>query len=931
MYESVVIENESLRLNNKKLSAELGELQRSKGLFESILESAADAIITLNAAGTMELTNRSSERLFGYGRSELIGQNIASLIPDQDASSDLKQVSVSAMNTQLKIPISTGEMVGRRKDGTTFPVYLSVSVVPTEHTFRFTAIILDITDQKRVESALLDSEARYRSVVDNVKEVIFQTDAEGLWTFLNPAWKEITGFEVSTSLGKHSLDFVHPLDRKTHEDLFEPLLLHKKEYCRHEARYMTKIGNFRWVEFFARPTHDVNGLIKGTSGTLTDITERRETEMALQLAREEAESASRAKSEFLANISHEIRTPMNAVIGMTSILQDSSLTAEQSSYVETIRSSGDALLTLLNRVLDFSKIESGQMELELAPFQLREVIEDSLAILAPQAYEKGLELGYVVAPEAPTQLIGDQGRLRQILVNLVGNAVKFTSHGEVVVSVESAIRSDISCQLRFSVRDTGIGIPAELVSRLFQPFSQIDTSATRQFGGTGLGLAISRRLAELMGGEMWVESKLGRGSEFKFTIGATLQAEKRYAKATAAISAGSVILVISSTPVLSTLLKNMLLPLRIEIRQVDNIDEAARQFRDKPVHLIIVDASSPELRTHGISKLRMQGKYELLPIILLYPPGVVRSSVNPVSSQSVFHLVKPLRASQLLETVGAGLEGRSLLADGAPSASPWDIALGQRSPMRILLAEDHPVNQKMTKLMLSKFGYTTDIVSNGQEVVRAAEEFAYDLIIMDLHMPVLDGLAATRQIRQSDRIRQPRIVAMTASASKSDRDLCGAAGMNDFLSKPVTPECLKAVLESTAKALNSRRSKTDWLQSLEDIRKAFGTDDGSFREILSTYFTEARQSISDLRSAVEKKDAVAVQKAAHYLRGSSDVVGFRQISTTCREIESMKEGNWESSHAMVDQLFSEFEELVHVSYSFIKTGAQQVITQRESL
>ncbi len=327
----------------------------------------------------------------------------------------------------------------------------------------------------------------------------------------------------------------------------------------------------------------------------------------------------------------------------------------------------------------------------------------------------------------------------------------------------------------------------------------------------------------------------------------------------------------------------------------------------------------------------MQGKYESLPIILLYPPGVVRSSANPVSSQSIFHLVKPLRASQLLETVAAGLEGRSLLADGAPGASPWDIALGQRSPMRILLAEDHPVNQKMTKLMLSKFGYTTDIVSNGQEVVRAAEEFAYDLIIMDLHMPVLDGLAATRQIRQSDKIRQPRIVAMTASASKSDRDMCGAAGMNDFLSKPVTPENLKAVLESTAKALNSKHSKTDWRQSLEDIRKAFGTDDGSFRDILSTYFTETRQSISDLRSAVEKKDAVAVQKAAHYLRGSSDVVGFRQIATTCREIESMKEVNWESSHAMVDQLFSEFEELVHVSYGFTETGAQQVITQRESL
>ena len=931
MYESVVIENESLRLNIEKLSLELAELQRSKGLFESILETAADAIITLDAAGTMELTNRSSERLFGYARGELIGQNITSIIPLQEEGSDLKHVSVSAMNTQLKIPISTGEMVGRRKDGTTFPVYLSVSVVPTEHTFRFTAIILDITDQKRVESALQDSEARYRSVVDNVKEVIFQTDVDGLWTFLNPAWKEITGFEVNTTLGKQSLDFVHPLDRKNHEDLFGPLLLHEKEYCRHELRYMTRMGTFRWMEFYARPTHDVNGLIKGTSGTLTDVTDRRETETALQLAREEAESASRAKSEFLANISHEIRTPMNAVIGMTSILQDSPLTEEQSGYVDTIRSSGDALLTLLNRVLDFSKIESGQMELELAPLELRGVIEDSLAILAPQAYEKGLELGYVVAPETPSRFIGDQGRLRQILVNLLGNAVKFTNQGEVIVSVESAIRPDKSCEFRFSVTDTGIGIPAELVCRLFKPFSQIDTSSTRQFGGTGLGLAISRRLAELMGGEMWVDSKPGRGSEFKFTIGATQLEGLKCQKIPATILRGSVILVISGTPTVSTIIKNMLLPLRAQILQVDTIDQAAREFHNQLVHLIILDARSPELQTRGLNKLRMSAEYESLPFILLYPPGVMRNSVPPASSRNVFHLVKPLRASQLLETVTAGLEGRPLLSEGGPGASTWDSSLGQRAPMRILLAEDHPVNQKMTKLMLSKFGYTTDIVSNGQEVVRAAERIEYDLIIMDLHMPVLDGLAATRAIRKADRVRQPRIVAMTASASKSDRDRCSAAGMNDFLSKPVTPESLKAILESTAKALHSKDPKTDWRQSFENIRRAFGTDDESFRDILSTYISEARRSISELQSALEKRDAATVQRVAHYLRGSSDVVGFREIATTCREIESVKEANWESFHTIINRLFSDFEALIQVSPYFTQDGTEQVISKRESL
>ena len=934
MYESVAVENATLRLNIQRLSNELEGLQRSKALFESILETAADAIITLDVAGNMELTNRSTERLFGYDRGELIGQNITSIIPFQDAGSDLRQVSVSAMNSRLKIPLSTGEMAGRRKDGTMFPIYLSVGVVPTEQTFCFTAIILDISNQKRVESALQDSEARYRSVVDNVKEVIFQTDAVGLWTFLNPAWKEITGFEVETSLGKPSLDFVHPLDRENHKDLFEPLLRHETESCRHEVRCITKAGSFRWLELYARLTLDVNGQIKGTSGTLTDITERHETEMALQLAREEAESASRAKSEFLANISHEIRTPMNAVIGMTSVLQDSPLTEEQSSYVETIRSSGDALLTLLNRVLDFSKIESGQMELEHAPFSLLDVIEDSLAILAPQAYEKGLELGYLVATETPTQLIGDQGRLRQILVNLVGNAVKFTTKGEVIVSVESTLRSDQICEFTFSVQDSGIGIPAELVTRLFKPFSQIDTSTTRQFGGTGLGLAISRRLAELMGGEMWVESRPGLGSKFRFTIVATLSTEIQRPTTPTTISPIPKILVISNQSSVSAIIRNMLVPSRPEIVQANDVDQATRQLQEQLIGLIVLDAPSPELQTHDINRLRAFGKNASLPFILLHPPGAKRSLVIPVSSQNVFHLVKPLRRSQFLESVIAGFEGRSLALEKAPGPPTWDSSLGQQLPMRILLAEDHPVNQKMTKLMLSKFGYATEIVSNGQEVVKAAQENDYDLILMDLHMPVLDGLAATRQIRAlGDRIRQPRIVAMTASASKSDRDLCCTAGMNDFLSKPVTPGDLKAVLECTAKALNSQHPRTNWRRSFEAIRKAFGSDDESFRDILSTYFKESRQSISDLQSALARRDPVTIRKVAHYLRGSSDVVGFREIAKTCREIESMKEENWGLSQIMFDQLLSDFEGLIETFHS-ASTGTEvggEVITKRESL
>ena len=527
-HKALMEEKESLLSSITRLTKQLREIQQAKVSIEAILETAADAIITVDALGTLEMVNRSAERLFAYTREELIGRNVTFLIPSRDSNSNLSTVSVSAMHNLLKIPISTGEVLGRRRDGTSFPVYLSVGVVPVEDTFRFTAIILDISHQKRVEQALQESEARYRSVVDNVKEVIFQTDLDGHWTFLNPAWSEITGYAIDSSLGQPLLDSVHPLDHQRTKELFDQLIRHEQEYCRNEIRYISRSGDFHWLEVYARPTLDVNGQVTGTSGTLTDITERRETERALQLAKEEAESASRAKGEFLANISHEIRTPMNAVIGMTSILQDTVLTEEQKNYVETIRTSGDALLTLLNRVLDFSKIESGHMEFENEPFHLLDAMEDSLMLLAPQAFEKGLELAYLVAPGTPTELMGDKGRLRQILVNLIGNAVKFTAHGEIMVFVEAVERANQLWQFQFTVKDTGIGIPPELISRLFKPFSQVDTSTTRQFGGTGLGLAISRKLAEMMGGEMTVESKPAQGSEFKFTITAKLSAETAY-------------------------------------------------------------------------------------------------------------------------------------------------------------------------------------------------------------------------------------------------------------------------------------------------------------------------------------------------------------------------------------------------------------------
>ena len=384
-------QKEALRQANAKLAAQFKDFQNAQAITNSILETAADAIITLDSTGTIETVNPSTERLFGYARDELVGKNVSMLIPVGNSAESHSNLSTVAINRQLKIPVSTGEMLGSRRDGSAFPIYLSVGVVPTEDSFRFTAILLDITNRKRAENALQESEARYRSVVNSVKEVIFQTDEIGFWSFLNPAWHEITGFEAEASLGHAFLDFIHPLDKEGNAKLFASLVSCEKEYCRHEVRYLTKSGGYRWIEMFARPRLDLNGNVVGISGTLTDVTVRRETALALQKAKDAAEAVSRAKGEFLANISHEIRTPMNAVIGMTGLLLDTALDAEQRDYTETIRSSGDALLTLLNRVLDFSKIESGHLELEYAPFPIADAIEDSLLLLAPSAAEKGLE------------------------------------------------------------------------------------------------------------------------------------------------------------------------------------------------------------------------------------------------------------------------------------------------------------------------------------------------------------------------------------------------------------------------------------------------------------------------------------------------------------------------------------------------------------
>ncbi|MES2707597.1 MAG: response regulator [Verrucomicrobiota bacterium] len=822
---------------NRQLKEEIGERQLAeRNLGESekrlgqVLDSATGvSVIAFDLAGIITYFSKGAERLLGYPAGEMVGKADFSVIHDPAELAARAAIltaelgrGVEGIETLTAIPrlkgSERGEWTYRRRDGSVRTADLMVTVLediggaPTG----YLGTAVDITERKEMERELRETlGAKKKSQA--LLEAAGRIARLGHWELpLNGSgvhWSDITyaihGLPAGTpvSVGD-ALNFYHPEDRPVIEACVREALEKGKAH-EFEARLITAAGRQIWVYSRGEPVRDESGTIIAIHGIFQDIDERRKAadllkqrNIELEAATARAEAHARAKAEFLANMSHEIRTPMNAVLGMSELLMDGQLDTREREFVETIHSSGEILLSLINDILDFSKIESGQLDLEHIPVPLRDCMESVLDLLAGQAARKKLDLMGWIDPDVPPAILGDPTRLRQVLVNLVSNAVKFTHQGEVFIKL-SVIRNGTGPQLRVTVTDTGIGIPADGIDRLFGVFSQMDASTTRRFGGTGLGLAISQRLVQNMGGHIRVESRVGQGSVFQFEI------PLHDAAATPAPPEpdprgmeGLRVLIVDDNATQRWILHGHTSSWGLRPTAAEGASQALERIRGgEKFDLAVIDAMMPEMDGYALAAEIRRHCGETGPKILLLAP---MGDLNPHTGTPEISVTlnKPVKAGPLL------LALRNTWAPPASPAAPRSgcdadrgVKPGISRPLRILVAEDNPVNQRVVALHLQRMGYDSVIVGNGLEALQAVQKEKFDVLLMDVQMPGMDGLEAAREIRRlHPPAARPWIIALTANAFGSDRDDCLAAGMNDYLSKPVRAESLQRALRMAADA-----------------------------------------------------------------------------------------------------------------------------------
>ncbi|MBI5303937.1 MAG: response regulator [Chloroflexi bacterium] len=783
-----------LALANEQLDNYIAERDQVEAALKQSREELD--IVTANIPGLIahvdrdfryRFANKAYAEWVGRDASEIIGKHVREVIGEQ-----AWHTSEALLTRVFGGECTTFERVVPHPDKTEH--FQSVSLVPQFDeqgtVIAYFALILDITARKQAELELARQKQFLESLVAHSPVAIVTLDLQKRIASCNPAFEQLFGYMCDQVIGR-DLDALVSNDAARVEANGITETAMRGEAVHQIGRRYRKDGTPIDAEIFAVPVI-VAGERVGMLAMYHDISE-------LVRAREQAESADRAKSSFLAAMSHEIRTPMNGVIGMTSLLLDTPLTAQQRQFAETIRFSGENLLTIINDILDFSKIEAGRMDLETADFDLRQVVENIGALFAERAQRKGLEMIISADPRMPVALRGDSFRLGQVVTNLIGNALKFTERGEIELRVECLATTDQRVTMRFAVKDTGIGITPEQQARLFKPFTQADASTTRKYGGTGLGLAISNRLVEMMGGQIKIGSEPGQGSTFEFTVPLEKGSVEALKKIELAPNLQGVrVLIVDDNATNRLVLEHQVVAWGMRSRSVASGAEALRVIRSvasqEPFDVVLLDMEMPEMDGVGLARaIRADSAIASMKLILLTSLGRIGNAETIREMGLDASLVKPIRQSDLYDCLSAVVGvSRAVVETSAPKVQSGK---DEGRNVRILLAEDNLVNQQVAVYMLKARGYAVDVVGNGREALDALARTPYALVLMDCQMPEMDGYEATRAIRQrEDAVRRTPIIALTAHALQGERDNCLAAGMDDYLSKPIKPDTLYATL-----------------------------------------------------------------------------------------------------------------------------------------
>ena len=825
--------------------------------------------------------------------------------------------------------------------GMTFGVALMIAanVLIVSALILWSGRLLDRMDDKnrQAEEALRQTEEKYRGIFDNAAEGIYQTSLSGSLVTANPALARMFGYDSPDQM----ISSVTDVGRQLYADPdqraeFIRLVREEGRVSDFEVVGRRKAGSDVWLSMSGHPLRDESGEVVGIEGTVVDISDQKRAEAQMIRARELAEEASRAKSEFLANMSHEIRTPMNGIIGMSELLLDTELTPEQQEYARTVHGSGETLLTIINDILDFSKIEAGRLNLETIPFDLQREVEEVVSMLAGRAHEKGLELAIFVEPDVPSAVRGDPFRVRQVLTNLVGNAIKFTEEGDVLVHAGPDGDSDGALIVRFEVRDTGIGMSEEDQRSLFEAFSQADLSTTRRYGGTGLGLAICKQLVELMGGEIGVESEPGAGSTFWFTVRLEEQGDEARSKPASRANLKDMrVLVVDDNATNRKILHRQIEIWGMRDGIAENAAQAIEMMRDAlhsgdPYDLAILDMQMPDMDGLQLARhMKSDPELSRTRLVLLTSIGLDMGQEAREAGVDAL-LPKPVRQSRLYDTVATVMGAREVEASRSPEkeelrrAVQGSLAVGEERPPRgrILLAEDNLVNQRVALKMLERLGYQVDVAADGAEAVEAATRSKYAAVLMDVQMPEMDGYEATREIRrrEGDAHRTP-IIAMTAHAMQSDREKALEAGMDEHITKPVKADVLREVLErqiggetdgakASTPAEHGAAPEEPALDHsvLEHLRSLQGEDEPHLlKELVEMFLEDTEDRLEKLREAVREEDLESLRHEAHSLRGSSANMGAPTMARISRELEQAGDsGNLGEASELLGTLEQEF-------------------------